>query len=375
MQFGLSESQQILKDTARKFFANESPIAHVRKLMESDTAHAPALWQKLAEQGFTGIIFPEEYGGMGLGIVELILLMEEAGYALLAAPLFSTLFAGAVLHACGSDAQQKKHLSGICNGQARATVAFLESNASWDAENLKLSAASGKLNGTKLFVTDAAIANFILAVTAAGVYLVEGKAPGMKIEPMKGMDLTRKIYSVEFSNTPAEKLSGNSAGLERAVNIATAALAAEMTGGMQRVLETTVAYAKTRKQFGKPIGIFQAVQHMCADMYLETESARSATYYAAWALEENAPEAATSVSIAKMYASDAARMAGNRGIQVHGGMGFTWENDVHLYYRRAKASETMLGDATFHRERIAKLVIDGKAAAGSTSEKELAIAK
>ncbi len=127
---------------------------------------------------------------------------------------------------------------------------------------------------------------------------------------------------------------------------------------MQRVMELAVAYAKTRKQFGKPIGSFQAVQHMCAEMYLETESSRSAAYYSAWALEENMPDAATAVSIAKMYASDAARNVGNRGIQVHGGMGFTWENDVHLYYRRAKASETMLGDATFHRERIAKMVVD-----------------
>ena len=375
MQFGLSESQQILKDTARKFFANESPIAHVRKLMETDTAYDPVLWQKLAEQGFTGIIFPEESGGMGLGMVELVLLMEEAGYALLPGPLFSTLFAGAVLHTCGSDEQKQKYLLPICNGQARATVAFLEANASWNAGDLKMSAASGKLNGTKLFVTDAAVANFILAATAGGVYLVDAKARGVRIGPMKGMDLTRKIYSVEFSNALAEKLSGNSSGLERALNIATAALAAEMTGGMQRVLETAVAYAKTRKQFGKPIGIFQAVQHMCADMYLETESARSAAYYAAWALEENAPDAATSVSIAKMYASDAARTVGNRGIQVHGGMGFTWENDLHLYYRRAKTSETMLGDAAFHRERIAKLVIDGKAGAGNSSKKELAIAK
>ena len=371
MQFGLSESQQILKDTARKFFANEVPIAHVRKLMETDTAYDAGLWQKLADQGFTGIIVPEEYGGMGLGIVELILLMEEAGYALLPGPLFSTLFAGAVLHACGSDAQRQKYLPGICNGSARATVAFVEANASWNPADLRLSATSRKLSGTKLFVTDAAVADFILVVASGGVFLVEAKAPGVKIEPMKGMDLTRKIYSVEFSNTPAEKLAGNAAGLARALDIATAALAAEMTGGMQRVLETAVAYAKTRKQFGKPIGIFQAVQHMCADMYLETESARSAAYYAAWALEENAPDAATAVSIAKMYASDAARTVGNRGIQIHGGMGFTWENDVHLYYRRAKASETMLGDATFHRERIAKLVIDGTASA-DTAEKQVA---
>jgi alkylation response protein AidB-like acyl-CoA dehydrogenase len=371
MQFGLSESQQILKDTARKFFANEAPTAHVRKLMESDTAYDAALWQKLAEQGFTGIIVPEEYGGMGLGIVELILLMEEAGYALLPGPLFSTLFAGAVLHACGSDAQRQKHLPGICNGSARATVAFFEASASWNPADLKLSAASGKLSGTKLFVTDAAIADFILVVVSGGVFLVDAKTPGMKIEPMKGMDLTRKIYSVQFSNTPVEKLAGNAAGLARALDIAAAALAAEMTGGMQRVLETAVAYAKTRKQFGKPIGIFQAVQHMCADMYLETESARSAAYYAAWALEENASDAATAASIAKMYASDAARTVGNRGIQIHGGMGFTWENDVHLYYRRAKASETMLGDANLHREKIAKLVIDGTASL-ETADKQLA---
>ena len=143
---------------------------------------------------------------------------------------------------------------------------------------------------------------------------------------------------------------------------------------MQKVLETTVAYAKTRKQFGKPIGIFQAVQHLCADMYLETESSRSAAYYASWALEEHTPDAALAVSVAKMYASDACRTVGNRGIQVHGGMGFTWENDIHLYYRRAKASETMLGDATFHRERIARSVIDADTASSIKEREQAAMA-
>jgi alkylation response protein AidB-like acyl-CoA dehydrogenase len=174
---------------------------------------------------------------------------------------------------------------------------------------------------------------------------------------MAGMDLTRKLYAVTFADVPAEKLD-HGAGLPRGLQVATAALVAEMVGGMQRTLDITVDYAKTRKQFGKPIGSFQAVQHMCADMYLETESARSAAYYAAWALQVGAPDAAEAVSIAKMYASDAGRAVGNRGIQIHGGMGFTWENDLHLYYRRAKSSETALGDATFHRERIARLVID-----------------
>jgi alkylation response protein AidB-like acyl-CoA dehydrogenase len=372
MQFGLSESQQILKDTARKFFAGESPIAAVRKTMETDTAHDAALWTKLAEQGFTGIITPEEYGGMGLGKVELVLLMEEAGYALLPGPFFSTVaLAGAVIDACATPEQKKKYLQRIAAGQARATLALVEAAGSWDPDGLKISAAGGKLNGTKLFVTDAAVADFIVVVARDGVFVVEAKAPGLHIEPMKGMDLARKIYAVEFKNTPAEKL-GDSSGLAGALNVATAALCAEMTGGMQRTLELTVAYAKTRKQFGKPIGIFQAVQHLCADMYLETESSRSATYYAAWALEENIPDAAAAVSVAKIYASDASRNVGNHGIQVHGGMGFTWENDIHLYYRRAKASETMLGDAAFHRERIARLVIDGAAAGKKRQQTEQA---
>ena len=316
------------------------------------------MWTRLAGQGFTGIVAPEEYGGMGLGKVELILLMEEAGYALLPGALFSTVaLAVPAIDALGTPAQKKKYLEPIAAGQARSTVALLETEASWDVSSLQLAAAGDKLTGTKLFVTDAAIADSIVVAARNGVWVVEANAPGLSIQPMKGMDLTRKIYSVEFKNTPAEKLGG-SGSLARALDIATAALCAEMAGGMQRVLETTVGYAKTRKQFGKPIGIFQAVQHLCADMYLETESSRSAAYYAAWALEENAPDAASAVSVAKMYASDASRTVGNRGIQVHGGMGFTWENDLHLYYRRAKASETMLGDATFHRERIARLVID-----------------
>jgi alkylation response protein AidB-like acyl-CoA dehydrogenase len=378
MQFGLSESQQILKDTARKFFSGECPIAEVRRLMETPTAYDLTLWTKLAEQGFTGIISPEECGGMGLGKVELVLLMEEAGYALLPGPFFSTVaLAGAVINAVASPEQKKKYLSRIAGGQARATLALLENGASWDPAEAKLEAAGDKLTGSKLFVSDAAAADFILVIAQNAVFAVDAKASGLRIEAMNGMDLTRKIYSVNFSGTPAERLGGTE-NLDRALALATAALAAEMVGGMQRALETTVAYAKTRKQFGKPIGIYQAVQHQCADMYLETESSRSAAYYAAWALEENAPDALAAVSIAKMYASDAARAVGNRGIQIHGGMGFTWENDLHLYYRRAKASETMLGDATFHRERIARLVIDGAASKGreSTSKHaEMAVRK
>jgi alkylation response protein AidB-like acyl-CoA dehydrogenase len=361
MQFGLSESQQILKHTANKFLAGECAMAEVRRLIDTPTAYDPELWAKLAGQGFLGVTIPEEYGGMGLGAVELILFMEEAGHAHLPGPFFSTVaLAAPVIESVASPEQKKKYLSKIAAGDARATLAAVEANGSWDPADVEMSAISGKLTGTKLFVTDAGVAEFIVVIARNGVFLVEGKAPGLRIEPMNGLDLGRKIYALEFSDTPAEKL-GRTDGLDRALAIAATALSAELVGGMQRTLEITVAYAKTRKQFGKPIGIYQAVQHQCSDMYLETESSRSATYYAAWALQENAPDASVAVAIAKMYSSDASRTVGNRGIQVHGGMGFTWENDLHLYYRRAKASETMLGDATFHRERIARLVIDGAA--------------
>ena len=367
MQFGLSESQRMLKDNARKFFAGECPMPEVRRLMETETGHDAALWSKMTEQGYTGIIFPEEYDGIGLGVVELILLMEEAGGALLPGPFFSTVaFAGAVLNESGSPEQKQNYLAPICRGEARATMAVLEASASWEPSDASTVAVNGKLSGEKLFVPDARTANFILVTTRDGVHIVNAKAPGVRIQALTGMDATRKLYSVRFQEVPAEALS-DPQGLARGMDIAAAALAAEMVGGMQRTLDLTVEYAKARKQFGKPIGMFQAVQHQCADMYLETESARSAAYYAAWALAEHAPDAPTAVSIAKMYASDAARTVGNRGIQVHGGMGFTWENDLHLYYRRSKASETALGDATFHRERIARLVIDAVPALAKTA--------
>ena len=367
MQFGLSESQEFLKDSARKFFAGECPAAEVRRLMETETAYDAALWSKLADQGYTGIIFPEEYGGVGLGKIELMLLMEEAGRALLPGPFFSTVvLAGSVLDAVASPAHKQQYLAPICRGEARSTVAILESNANWDPCFIELTSTNGKLTGEKFFVSDAAIADFLLVVASNGLFAVDSNAHGLKITPMSGMDLTRKLYIVEFRDTPAEKLS-SSTDFSRPFDIATAALAAELVGGMQRTLDVTIEYAKTRKQFGKPIGMFQAVQHQCADMYLETESSRSAVYYAGWALEHSSPDASTAISIAKMYASDAARTVGNRGIQIHGGMGFTWENDIHLYYRRAKASEAAFGDATFHRERIAAAVIDSATVSAKTA--------
>lgn len=373
MQFGLTETQQVLKNSAREFFSAECPLGEVRRLMETETAYDVPLWQKMAHQGWTGIIFNEEYGGLGLGLVDMAVAHEEMGRALLPGPYLSTvLLAGVAIEAGGNRGQKQRYLSRISMGEAHATLALLEAGARWEPEAVQLTAhptLSGfALNGRKLFVPDAAIADFLVCAARRnsdlGLFIVPRSAKGVQIELLPSIDTTRKLYRIDFDEVEVVEEDflaiGDSAVdcLERALAVATVGLAAEMVGGMQRVLEITVEYAKARKQFGKPIGQFQAVQHLCADMLLMTESSRSAAYYAAWALQEHVSEAALAVSIAKSYASDAYREVGNRGIQVHGGMGFTWENNVHLYYKRAKASELMFGDATYHRERIARLVID-----------------
>jgi alkylation response protein AidB-like acyl-CoA dehydrogenase len=357
MQFGLTESQQILQSNARKFFAAECPMSEVRRIAQTDAAYDGTLWSKLAEQGYLGAIFPEEYGGLGLGLVVMALLMEEMGRALVPGPFLSTLIGGIFIDAAGSAEQKERFLRPICEGRLRVAAAVLEPNAGRDIFRVETRGGE-RISGKKIFVADAATVDFLLVIAADGVYIVQS-GPGVTLEPMPHLDITRRFYAVTFQEAKAERLP-SLANLQRAVDVATLAVAAETVGGMQRVLDVTVEYAKTRKQFGNPIGKYQAVQHMCADSYLETESARSAAYYAAWALQENTPEAALAVSIAKMYSSDASRNVGNRGIQIHGGMGFTWENDVHLYYRRFKANETSFGDPTFHRERIAHFAIEAR---------------
>lgn len=354
MQFGLSESQQILRNNARKFFAAECPVAEVRRIMETSTAHDEKLWRAMGAQGFLGVVIPEEAGGMGLGMVELAALAEEMGRALVPGGFISTLAASSAIHAAGSS----KHLAEIASGAIKATFALLESSGSWDPDAVAMEG----LKGEKLFVPNAGVADIMVVAARdrGDLALYVAEAGATEISAMPAMDLTRPLLRVKFSGRGELLARGDAArrAIERAMDIATVALCAEMTGGMQRTMEMAVEYAKTRKQFGKPIGMYQAVQHQCADMLLWTESSRSAAYYAAWAFDDSVPDARAAVSVAKVYASDACREVGNRGVQVQGGMGFTWENDVHLYYRRAKASEIAFGDATFHRERIARLVID-----------------
>ncbi|HJQ24121.1 MAG TPA: acyl-CoA dehydrogenase family protein [Blastocatellia bacterium] len=378
MDFDLNETQKLFKSSARELFAQECPPEAVRAMIENGVPYSDKLWGHLAEQGWTGLIFDEADGGMGLGYVEMAVAFEEMGRALVPGAFLSTVaLAGALIARAGNAAQRQRYLQAICEGKARATVALLEASGDWDVDATQLQAAETAtgltLNGTKRFVADAGAVDFIITAARAGselvLAIVESGATGLSVKPMPAVDATRHLYEVTYDNVEvaaADVLARGEAAraaLEHALDVATVALAAEMVGGMQWALDTTVEYAKTRKQFGKPIGQFQAIQHHCANILLLTESARSAVYYAAWQLGNATEQAPLAVSVAKAYTSDAYREVGNLGIQVHGGIGFTWDEPLHFYYKRAKASELMFGDATFHRERIARLVIDTAAPA------------
>jgi alkylation response protein AidB-like acyl-CoA dehydrogenase len=372
MDFDFSKAQKLLQQSARDFFSRECKPERVRELMASETAFDDALWRGMADQGFMGLTIPEEYGGLGLGAVELIAVAEEMGRACLPGPFISTFWAAELIHRAGSEGQRKQYLEAIAAGELKATVALLEEDADWTPDAIALRAEKDgkdyRLRGAKHFVNDAAVADVIVTVArvANGLVLlpVARNAAGLKITATSAMDATRKLYTVEFDNVAvaeADALAFTTKtrdALDAATRVATVALTAEMLGVMQWTLDATVEYAKTRLQFGKPIGIYQAVQHQCADMFNWTEGARSAVYYAAWAVAENDPGAALAVSVAKTHCSDAARETGNRGVQVHGGIGFTWEHNLQLYYKRAKSSEIMFGDANYHREQIAKQIID-----------------
>lgn len=373
MEFELNETQKLFQRSARELFAQECPPTLVREMIEKNAPYSDAVWNKLVEQGWTGLIFSEEDGGLGLGMVELAVAFEEMGRALVPGAFLSTVaLAGSLIEKACSPDYRAKRLHAICDGRSKATVALLEETANWDPDGVRLAATpvdgGFKLNGEKLFVSDASVADCIITVARAGsgivIAFVDAAAPGVTVKPMPGIDVTRLLSAVELKDVlvDTEDVIANPAkaraALDYALNVATLALSAEMVGGMQLLLEASVEYAKTRKQFGKPIGQFQAVQHHCANMLLMTESARSAVYYAAWLMGDDPAEAPVAVSIAKAYASDGYREVGNLAVQVHGGIGFTWDENIHFYYKRAKASELMFGDATYHRERIANLVMD-----------------
>src|SRR3989449_1491644 len=362
----------MLRASAREFLGKECSPKVVRRLMESADGYDAALWKKISELGWTSRGIPEEYGGVGT-FLDLIVVLEEAGRALLPGPFFSTMgLAVPVLVEAGTEAQKKEALGAIAAGSARATLAFTEPSGRWDAGSLALSAkqmgGGWQLDGVKLFVPDAGTADYMgVAARSRGegeegitLFLGRGRPKGMTVKPLETLDMTRRWSEVRFDGVELDGAAVMGAAdkawpqLKRALEWATAALCAEMVGGVQKVLETSTDYAKTRHQFGKPIGIYQAVSHKLADMLVLSESGRSATYYAAWAVEADAPDRSLAGSMAKAYVSDAYRKIAGDGIQVHGGIGFTWEHDMHLYFKRAKAAEVTLGDATFHRELVAQ---------------------
>ena len=369
MNFAFSEEQEELRNIVRQFLENKSAEPAVREQMETEQGYDDAVWSQMAEQmGLQSLIIPEEYGGSGYSYIELTVVLEEMGRALLCAPYFSTVvLAGNAILQSGDDAAKAAYLPGIASGETIATLAFTEENGKWDESGIAATATAAgdghTITGTKMFVIDGHVANLLIvaAKTDAGtsLFAVEGDASGLTRTPLSTMDQTRKQAKLTFENTPAKLIGTDGGGwdvLSTVLDLAAVGLAAEQVGGAQMCLDMAVQYAKDRVQFGRPIGSFQAIKHKCADMLLEVESAKSAAYYAAWCASEMNDELPSVASLAKAYCSEAYFHASAENIQIHGGIGFTWEHPAHLYFKRAKSSELLFGDPTYHRELLAQRI-------------------
>ncbi|MFJ4840753.1 acyl-CoA dehydrogenase family protein [Streptomyces sp. NPDC088746] len=358
-----------LRRSVRRFLETASPSAEVRRVMETGAGYDRAVWRRLAgELGLTGLIVPEEYGGAGAGVAELAVVMEEMGRALMCGPYLSgAVLAAAVLLRSGDARACAELLPGIADGSVIATVAVAEGNH--DVRDLARVRASARrdgdlhrLYGEKTLVIDGHTAGLLLvaARTEAGLSLfaVDGAADGMLREELPALDPTRKLARIALDGVFARLIGTEGAAgtaLEEALDLAAVALAAEQTGGAERCLELSVEYAKTREQFGRPIGAFQAIKHKCADMLLEVQAAKAAVEYAAglWGQDDAGAERGLAASTARAHCSDAYVHAAGETVQIHGGIGFTWEHDAHLYLRRAKSSALLLGSTSWHLERVA----------------------
>jgi alkylation response protein AidB-like acyl-CoA dehydrogenase len=378
MDIRLSEEQLEMARQARRFLEKECPLSLVRDLTNTEVGISPELWGKIAEMGWLGMILPESCEGLGLPLMDLVVVLEEMGRAVLPGPFYSTaILAAGILMEAGIEARMAQYLPPIAKGRLRGTLALQEPDGGADPGYIRMTARpQGKgylLNGTKLLVPDAHTANFlILAARTEGdndthhgitLFLVEPGNSGITISLLPTLDATRKFCAVEFTNVRVEReailgsLNQGFGPLERVLAKAQVGLAADSVGCAQRAMEMAVEYAKVRIQFDQPIGGFQAVKHACARMYEAVESARSLLYWAAWAQDSGSPrEAAISASAAKAYCTEAARNVTASALQVLGGTGFSWEHDLHLFLKRAKANETVLGDPIYHREKIARLM-------------------
>ncbi|WP_339154019.1 acyl-CoA dehydrogenase family protein [Actinomadura luteofluorescens] len=364
MKLVVTEEQRELRDALRRFFADRSPGAEVRRLMETAEGHDPKVWRQMAEQlGLQGLAIAEEHGGAGFGMRELAVVFEEMGRAVVCAPFLATITAAAALEA-GDGGHDL--LPGLADGSVIGTLAVAEDGGSWDPASVRATFEDGVLRGTKNFVLDGHIAGLVLVAARSengvGVYAVEDAA-GLVRHALPTLDQTRKLARIELDGVAARRVGGPEA-LARALDVAAVALAAEQLGGAQRTLDMTVEYAKVRHQFGRPIGSFQAVKHRCADMFVLVESARSAVLNAAAAADESPDELPAAAALAQAYCSEAFFQTAGEAIQLHGGIGFTWEHDAHLYFKRAQSSRELFGSPDRHRERLAALAgLTGAAAA------------
>jgi len=368
MQFSFTDEQQEFRSVLRRFLDEKSPPTVVRRLMETESGWDRAAWHDLNQQlGLTAVHIPEEYGGQGFGPVELGIVLEEMGRALLCAPYFSStvLAATAIMHAA-SPAQKRALLPGIAAGDTIATLAFTEPNGRWDSAGIATTAtrdgAAYRLDGTKSFVLDGHTADQIVVLArrpgssgndGLSFFTVAGDAPGLSRRALKTMDATRKLALLEFRSVEAELLGEEGAGAEpfaRTMQLAAVGLANEMVGGAEKLRESALDYANLRVQFGRSIASFQSMKHKQADMLVDVELAKSAAYAAASAAAENDPELPALASLAKACAAETYMQTAIHTIQIHGGIGFTWDNDTHLWFKRAKSSEVFLGDPTYHRE-------------------------
>jgi alkylation response protein AidB-like acyl-CoA dehydrogenase len=369
MNFDLTDEQRMLQQAAKEMLAARFNSEKIRALAESETGFDEAVWRETADLNWPGLIVAEEHGGQELGTVELVVLMEQLGYALAPGPFLSNTLAALALEAAGTGEQRERYLAPLAVGEKRGTLALWDRGAGRAPEDITLEPERNGdgwvLNGEKLFVLDAEISDFlIIGATEGRRYVVDRDAKGLTIVQTPTIDSTRKQYAVKLDGVRVDEeaaldTEGDALGLAR--DRAYIALAAELVGVAQRAMEMAVQYAKERKQFGRPIGAYQAVAHQCAQMLLETEGARSATYYGAWAADNEPETASLAASVAKAYASDAAWRVTASSLQVHGGIGFTWEHDLHLYLKRARCGAAFLGDAGWHRERVAQLIIEREA--------------
>ncbi|MFC4499418.1 MULTISPECIES: acyl-CoA dehydrogenase family protein [Streptomyces] len=370
MTAAFTQEQEELRSTLRRFLADKAPSEAIRRSMESEQGHDPRLRQQMADQlGLHGLALPQEYGGFDGGPVELGIVLEELGRVLLPSPYFATVaLAGQALAVSGDDTAKARWLPAIADGSLTGTLALAEEDGSWRVEDTATSAVAGdggwRVSGTKMFVIDGHSADLLLVVaradTGPGLFAVDGDAPGVTRTRLETLDPTRRLARVDLDGAAALRVGPEgdaaTAYLRTVTDLAVVALAAEQVGGARACLDAAVEYAKVRVQFGRPIGSFQAIKHKCADMLLKVEAARSAAYHAMSVAARSPDELPVSAALAGAYCADAFTHAAKENIQIHGGIGFTWEHDAHLYLKRAKSSEQLFGSPATHRGRLAELV-------------------